>query len=102
MLGLVVISVSPYNTLETKYWQESQLDYPIYDPLPWIVFSKKNIFFDEYTVSGDVVTVVGYWRLEGMTWKKCEGSLSFRDSNFVPHKVERKRTTVEIISESCK
>ena len=104
MLGLVVIGASPYHDGRAKYWQESKLDYPIYDPLPWMVFSKKAIYFDEYVVSGDVVTVSGYWRLEGMTWKKCEGSLSFRSDTFVPHKInfETRRTTVEVISESCK
>ena len=102
MLGLVVVAASPYNTGESQYWQESKLDYPIYDPFPWLVFSKKVIYFDEYSASEDVITINGYWRLNGMTWKKCEGSLSFRDNNFIPHKIETKRTTVEIISESCK
>ena len=63
---------------------------------------REDIYFDEYNVSNDVVTISGYWRLKGMTWNKCEGSLSFRDNNFIPHKIESKRTTVEIISESCK
>ena len=56
-----------------------------------------------YSVSGDVITVSGYWRLKGVTWKKCDGSLSFKENGFSPRLIDvSKRTTVEIIGELCK
>lgn len=101
-LGFFTTVANPFYNAGSTYWHESKLDYPIYDPFPLAMFNKKFIYFDEYSISNDVVTVSGYWRLSGLTWTKCNGSLSFREDNFVPRKIETKRTTVEIISESCK
>jgi hypothetical protein len=100
ILGTNVALNSPYYTGEAKYYQTSVLDYPIYSSSIASV-SKKTLYFDEYSISDNIVTVKGYWRLEGISWKKCYGSLSFKYDNFVPIKNEEQRTTVEIMSESC-
>lgn len=101
-LGMHVLNSSPYFTGEAKYYHDSNLDYPVYYPAWMLIFNQKTLYFDDYSISGDVVTVRGYWRMKGITWSKCDGYMSFKSQSFSPLEIPNKRSTVEILSESCR
>jgi len=106
----IVIAIawtSPSISGKCKYAEVSLANFRINNNL---LTNDKMLYFDSYTkeiVDGDeVITVQGYWKLNGLVWEKCEGKLKFVTKvGFNPtllHKPRESDNSMQILEQDCK
>ena len=99
IIGSIVIdNNNPFDKGLCNYKASSFVDYPIYHTI--LGMSKWNLYFDGYGVEGGEITVHGYWYVDGILRRKCDGDLKFTTTeNFIP--VMRQEHKITVLEQDC-